>query len=60
MHQLPAYEVFEPSTGTDALGRLRLENELRRALERCEFKVYYQPILTLDGNRIAGAEALVR
>jgi diguanylate cyclase (GGDEF)-like protein/PAS domain S-box-containing protein len=54
------YELFEPSMGTDALERLRLENELRRALERREFKVYYQPILTLDGNRIAGAEALVR
>src|SRR5215218_9640748 len=54
------YEVFEPSMGTDALQRLRLENELRQALERREFTVYYQPILTLDGGRIAGAEALVR
>src|SRR5215212_345447 len=54
------YEVFEPSMSTEALRRLRLENELRRALERQEFKVYYQPILALDGGRIAGAEALVR
>ena len=54
------YEVFEPSMGTDALKRLWLENELRRALERGEFKVYYQPILSLDGDRIVGAEALVR
>ena len=54
------YEVFEPSLGTDALERLRLENELRQALERGEFKVYYQPILALDGGRIVGAEALVR
>jgi EAL domain-containing protein (putative c-di-GMP-specific phosphodiesterase class I) len=54
------YEVFEPSLGTDALERLRLENELRRALERGEFKVYYQPVVTLEGGRIVGVEALVR
>src|SRR5215208_6192833 len=54
------YEVFEPGMGTDALERLRLENELRRALERGEFKVYYQPVVMLEGGRIVGAEALVR
>jgi diguanylate cyclase (GGDEF)-like protein/PAS domain S-box-containing protein len=54
------YEVFEPSMNDEALRRLRLENELRQALERGEFKVYYQPILTLDGSRFVGAEALVR
>jgi diguanylate cyclase (GGDEF)-like protein/PAS domain S-box-containing protein len=54
------YEVFEPSMGADVLERLRLENELRRALERGEFKVYYQPVVRLEDGRIAGAEALVR
>src|SRR5215203_2552048 len=54
------YEVFEPSMGTGVLERLRLENELRRALERGEFKVYYQPIVPLEGGRISGAEALLR
>jgi len=54
------YEVFEPSMGTDALERLRLESELRQALERGEFKVYYQTVVTLEGGRIGGAEALVR
>src|SRR5215208_6416235 len=54
------YEVFEPSMGTGVLERLRLENELRRALEWGEFKVYYQPVVMLEGGRIVGAEALVR
>jgi diguanylate cyclase (GGDEF)-like protein/PAS domain S-box-containing protein len=54
------YEVFEPGMGTNALERLRLENELRRALERGEFKVYYQPVVALEDGRIVGAEALVR
>jgi len=54
------YEVFESSMHNEALRRLRLENELRRALERGEFRVCYQPILTLNGDRIAGVEALVR
>jgi diguanylate cyclase (GGDEF)-like protein/PAS domain S-box-containing protein len=54
------YEVFEPSMGTDASKRLWLENELRRALERGEFKVYYQPVVALESGRIIGAEALVR
>jgi diguanylate cyclase (GGDEF)-like protein/PAS domain S-box-containing protein len=54
------YEVFEPSMGTDAVERLSLENELRRALKRGEFKVYYQSVVTLESRKIAGMEALVR
>ena len=54
------YEVFETSMGTDALERLRLEIELRRALGRGEFRVYYQPIVALESGRIVGTEALVR
>jgi diguanylate cyclase (GGDEF)-like protein len=54
------YEVFESSMGTDALERLWLENQIRRAVEREEVEVYYQPVVTLEGGRIVGAEALVR
>ena len=54
------YEVFDPSMRYQALERLNLENELRQALERREFRVYYQPTVSLKTGRIVGFEALVR
>jgi diguanylate cyclase (GGDEF)-like protein len=54
------YEVFDPGMHNNALGRLVLETDLRRALELGEFKVYYQPIVALENGRITGLEALVR
>jgi len=54
------YEVFDRSMHTNALERLVLETELRRAVELGEFKVYYQPIVAVENGRIAGLEALVR
>jgi EAL domain-containing protein (putative c-di-GMP-specific phosphodiesterase class I) len=54
------YEVFEPSMSTDALERLELETELRRALGREELRVYYQPEILLESGDIVGMEALVR
>ena len=43
-----------------AVARLQLETDLRRAIERGEFQLYYQPIISLATRRIAGFEALVR
>jgi EAL domain-containing protein (putative c-di-GMP-specific phosphodiesterase class I) len=43
-----------------ALERLTLENQLRRAVERNEFVLYYQPKVEVSSGRITGAEALVR
>lgn len=40
--------------------RMALENELRRALERGELSLYYQPKLCLQNRRLIGAEALIR
>jgi diguanylate cyclase (GGDEF)-like protein/PAS domain S-box-containing protein len=54
------YEVFDKLMHARAISRLQLETDLRRALERDEFELHYQPILTLTDARISGFEALVR
>jgi diguanylate cyclase (GGDEF)-like protein/PAS domain S-box-containing protein len=54
------YELFEPRMSIDALERLGLETELRRALRREEFRVYYQPEILLESGEIIGMEALAR
>jgi diguanylate cyclase (GGDEF)-like protein len=54
------YEVFDTAMHARASNLLRLENDLRRAIEREEFRVYYQPIVALETGHIAGFEALVR
>jgi diguanylate cyclase (GGDEF)-like protein/PAS domain S-box-containing protein len=54
------YELFNPDMYTNAVGRLQLETDLRRAIERREFRVYYQPIVSLSTGTISGFEALLR
>nr|MDQ3082720.1 EAL domain-containing protein [Gemmatimonadota bacterium] len=54
------YEMFDRAMHTDALARLRLETELRRAVERSEFRLHYQPLVSLRTGRITGLEALLR
>lgn len=54
------YHVFDPVMYQEAIQLLDLENDLRRAVERQEFLIYYQPIVSLVSGRIAGFEALVR
>jgi PAS domain S-box-containing protein len=53
-------EVFDDAMHVGALKRLQLETDLRKAIERHEFRVYYQPIVSLDTGRIVGFEALTR
>jgi diguanylate cyclase (GGDEF)-like protein len=54
------YHIFDPVMYQEAIQLLELENDLRRAVARQEFLVYYQPIISLNTGRIAGFEALVR
>jgi diguanylate cyclase (GGDEF)-like protein/PAS domain S-box-containing protein len=54
------YHVFDPAMHAEAMARLQLETDLRRALERGELRVHYQPIVHLRTGRIAGFEALAR
>ena len=54
------HEVFDESMKARASRRLELENRLRRAIEREELRVYYQPKMDLSSGEIVGMEALVR
>lgn len=55
-----AIEIFDPSMNAQALVRFQLESDLRRALERGEFMLFYQPLVSLRTGQIDGWEALVR
>ena len=54
------YEVFDSTMNVRALERLELENDLRRAIERGELRVHYQPKVLVGTGKIVGTEALVR
>jgi diguanylate cyclase (GGDEF)-like protein/PAS domain S-box-containing protein len=53
-------EVFRPSMRSLRSDRLTLEADLRRALDRGEMKVFFQPIVRLEDRTVAGFEALLR
>jgi EAL domain-containing protein (putative c-di-GMP-specific phosphodiesterase class I) len=54
------FEVFDRTMHAQALARLQLETDLRHALERKEFVLHYQPIVSLADGGICGVEALIR
>src|SRR5207244_1719758 len=59
-HGKARHALFDPAMEERALERLDVESHLRRALERREFRVYYQPIVRLADGEIVEFEALVR
>jgi diguanylate cyclase (GGDEF)-like protein/PAS domain S-box-containing protein len=54
------FEIFDASMHALASSRLALETDIRRALDRGEFRVFYQPLVDLEDGRGVGFEALVR
>jgi diguanylate cyclase (GGDEF)-like protein/PAS domain S-box-containing protein len=54
------FEVFDAEMRAQAVARLELESDLRRAVDNQEFVLYYQPKVSLKTGKIVGAEALVR
>jgi len=54
------HQLFDSTMHTSAVELIQLEGELKRAVERQEWLVYYQPIINLAAGKPVGAEALVR
>jgi diguanylate cyclase (GGDEF)-like protein/PAS domain S-box-containing protein len=54
------HQLFDRKMHASAVTLLQLESDLRRALDRQEFRVFYQPVVALESGRISGFEALLR
>jgi diguanylate cyclase (GGDEF)-like protein/PAS domain S-box-containing protein len=59
-HGKARYEVFDHAMHADMVALLRMETELRHALERGELAIYFQPLVALSTLAVQGFEALVR
>ncbi len=55
-----SFALFDPEMNERAKERLRLEADLHRALERSEFQLHYQPIVSFETGRLSAFEALLR
>src|SRR5690348_5829796 len=59
-HGRGRFEVFDPAMHTAAMDRLRLETDLRRAIERDQLTLHYQPVFSLTTGGVVAVEALIR
>jgi diguanylate cyclase (GGDEF)-like protein len=59
-HGRGRFEVFDPQMHTVAMERLRMEMDLRRAIERDQLLLHYQPVVSLSTGGVVAVEALVR
>ena len=59
-HGTAEHEIFNADMHERAMSLLKMETDLRHALDRNEFRLVYQPIITLQTGRLAGFEALLR
>ncbi|MCI4625866.1 MAG: EAL domain-containing protein [Candidatus Magnetoovum sp. WYHC-5] len=55
-----SYRFFNPEMEKEALERIAMEKDLRYALDKGEFQLFYQPIIDLNTNKIVSMEALLR
>lgn len=55
-----SYAIFNEAMHADAVVKLELQTDLRLALKRSEFEVFYQPIIHLSSGQVSGFEALIR
>jgi diguanylate cyclase (GGDEF)-like protein/PAS domain S-box-containing protein len=54
------YELYKPSLHAATLERLKIKADLQQAIERGQFNLQYQPIMSLEGDNVVGFEALLR
>jgi diguanylate cyclase (GGDEF)-like protein len=59
-HGRGGYEIFDEVMRSRVIEHMQTENDLRRALQREEFVIHYQPVVRLDDGSIASLEALLR
>src|SRR5256714_2062937 len=59
-HGRSRFEVFDPAMHTAAMERLRMEMDLRRAIERNQLLLHYQPVVSLSTGGVVAVEALIR
>ena len=59
-HGRSRFEVFDPAMHTAAMDRLRMEMDLRRAIERNQLLLHYQPVVSLSTGGVVAVEALIR